>query len=40
VQFAPLVAAAIGWPLVLASLALGPAFGIVAMLRLRAMGRN
>ena len=38
VQLAPLVASAIGWPLLLASLALGPAFGIVAMLRLRAMG--
>ena len=40
VQLTPLVAAAFGWPLLLALLALGPAFGIVAMLRLRAMGRK
>jgi MFS family permease len=40
VQFAPMVATAVGWPLLLASLALGPIFGIVAMLRLRRMGRN
>lgn len=38
VQFTPLVAAALGWPLLLSLLALGPAFGIAAMLRLRAMG--
>jgi MFS family permease len=38
VQLAPLVAAAVGWPVLLALLALGPAFGIVAMMRLRAMG--
>lgn len=38
VQFTPLIATAFGWPLLLAGLALGPAFGIVAMLRLRAMG--
>ena len=38
VQFAPMIAAVSGWPLLLASLALGPAFGIAAMLRLRAMG--
>jgi MFS family permease len=38
VQLAPMVAAAIGWPAFLALLALGPAFGITAMLRLRAMG--
>ena len=37
VQFAPLVAAALGWPLLMALLALGPAFGIAAMLRLRAL---
>ena len=37
VQFAPMVARAFGWPLLLASLAIGPAFGIAAMLRLRAM---
>jgi MFS family permease len=38
VQFTPLIAAALGWPALLAGLALGPAYGIVAMLRLRAMG--
>ncbi len=38
VQLTPLVASALGWPLLLALLALGPAFGIVAMLRLKAMG--
>jgi MFS family permease len=38
VQLTPLAVAAIGWPAVLASLALGPAFGIAAMLRLRSMG--
>jgi hypothetical protein len=37
VQFTPLVAAAVGWPLLMALLALGPAFGIAAMLRLRAI---
>ncbi|MEO1090645.1 MAG: MFS transporter [Pseudomonadota bacterium] len=31
VQVAPLVATAVGWPLLLASLALGPAVGILAM---------
>lgn len=35
VQAVPFFAAAAGWPLVLASLALGPVFGTVAMLRLR-----
>jgi len=40
VQLAPLIAGALGWPLLLALLALGPAFGIVAMLRLRAMGES
>ena len=39
VQATPVIAAAIGWPPVLAGLALGPAFGIVAMLRLRALTR-
>jgi MFS family permease len=39
VQLAPLVAATLGWPVLLAGLALGPAFGIAAMMRLRAMGR-
>lgn len=38
VQIAPVIAMEFGWPLVLGGLALGPAFGIVAMLRLRAMG--
>jgi MFS family permease len=38
VQFTPLVAATLGWPVLLAGLALGPAYGIVAMVRLRAMG--
>jgi MFS family permease len=37
VQFTPSVAAALGWPVLLAGLALGPAYGIVAMARLRAM---
>ncbi len=35
VQAAPLVAHAAGWPVVLAGLGLGPAFGIAAMLPLR-----
>jgi hypothetical protein len=39
VQVTPVLAATLGWPVVLAGLALGPAFGITAMLRLRAMGR-
>lgn len=39
VQATPVIAARIGWPLVLAGLAIGPAFGIVAMLRLRALLR-
>jgi MFS family permease len=34
VQLVPLAAGALGWPTVLASLAIGPAIGIVAMLRL------
>ncbi len=34
VQVTPVAAAAIGWPAVLALLALGPAFGIAAMIRL------
>ena len=38
VQATPILASTFGWPIVLAALALGPAFGIVAMLRLRAMG--
>ena len=35
VQMTPVVAQAIGWPLVLGALAIGPALGIVAMLPLR-----
>ncbi len=38
VQLTPVAAAKFGWPLVLAALAIGPALGIVAMMRLRAMG--
>jgi MFS family permease len=37
VQFTPLIATTLGWPVLLAGLALGPAFGIPAMLRLRAL---
>jgi hypothetical protein len=37
VQFTPLVAGVLGWPVLLAGLALGPAFGITAMNRLRSM---
>ena len=37
VQATPVLAALFGWPTVLAGLALGPAFGIVAMLKLRAI---
>ncbi len=39
VQITPVAAATFGWPVVLAAMAIGPAFGIVAMLRLRAMGQ-
>ncbi len=35
VQLTPLVVAKIGWPLLMASLALGPAFGIYSMWKLR-----
>ena len=38
VQAVPALAQAYGWPMILAGLSLGPAFGIAAMLRLRAMG--
>lgn len=38
VQVTPVAAAAFGWPVVLAAMALGPLFGIVAMVRLRTMG--
>jgi MFS family permease len=37
VQLTPWAAVQLGWPVVLAGLALGPAFGIIAMLRLRGM---
>ncbi len=36
VQAVPFAVAAFGWPAVLALLAIGPAFGVIAMLRLRA----
>jgi hypothetical protein len=35
VQVTPILAAAFGWPVVLAGLAVGPAFGILAMMPLR-----
>jgi len=38
VQLMPVLAAVLGWPAVLAGLAIGPALGIIAMARLRAMG--
>lgn len=38
VQLVPVLADSFGWPMVLAGLAGGPVFGIVAMARLRAMG--
>jgi MFS family permease len=37
VQVTPVLAATLGWPLVLAGLAIGPAFGIAAMVRLRTL---
>lgn len=37
VQLTPVAAATFGWPVVLAALALGPAFGIVAMRQLKAV---
>lgn len=37
VQVTPMLADVFGWPIVLAGLALGPLFGVVAMLRLRAL---
>jgi hypothetical protein len=39
VQFTPLAAAAFGWPIVLALMAVGPAVGILAMLPLRRKAR-
>jgi len=38
VQVTPLAAEAVGWPVVFHILALGPVFGVVAMLRLQRMG--
>ena len=38
VQLTPLAAAAMGWPTVISLMALGPAYGVWAMLRLRKMG--
>ena len=38
VQITPYLAVQFGWPLVIAGLALGPAFGVAAMTKLRAMG--
>ncbi len=40
VQITPIVADLLGWPVVLAALAIGPVMGIVAMMRLRRMGAN
>jgi hypothetical protein len=37
VQAAPILASQLGWPVVLAALALGPLFGICAMLRLQTL---
>ena len=37
IQLAPIAAATFGWPATLATLAAGPAFGVAAMLRLRAL---
>lgn len=37
VQLTPSVAAAVGWPIVLASLAIGPIVGVIAMSRLKAL---
>ncbi len=38
VQITPYLASLFGWPLVIAGMALGPAFGIAAMAKLRSMG--
>lgn len=40
VQLTPVLADSFGWPVVLASLALGPALGTVAMVRLRRLSRG
>jgi predicted MFS family arabinose efflux permease len=39
VQLTPVLAERFGWPLLMAGLAIGPAYGIVAMVRLRRLGR-
>ncbi len=38
VQITPVAANSFGWPIVLAAMAVGPALGIIAMMRLKAMG--
>ena len=38
VQATPALAASFGWPLIFAIMAFGPAFGVVAMLRLQRLG--
>lgn len=40
VQVTPVAACMFGWPIILAAMALGPLFGIVAMMRLRAMDQT
>lgn len=40
VQVTPALATSLGWPAVLAGLSIGPALGIVAMVRLKALGRD
>lgn len=35
VQFTPILASALGWPVIIAAMALGPLFGVIAMRRLR-----
>ncbi len=40
IQATPSIVALTGWPLFLAGLALGPVFGIVAMVRLRSLARD
>ena len=38
VQLTPMAAGAFGWPPVLMAMALGPAFGVAAMMRLKSLG--
>ncbi len=40
VQLTPVMASMFGWPLVLAALAVGPVFGVIAMLRLRRIAND